>query len=293
MGNDIKIQKYIADCGLMSRRAAEREILEGNVTVNSVVAEIGQRINPSRDKIEYKSRPVVKKRGTHDTYIMLNKPTGYITTMSDDKGRKTVASLVEDCGVRVYPVGRLDMDSEGLLLFTNDGELANALTHPRHKIAKYYYVTVEGTVNKTVLSELSSEMEIDGYKIAPVECVILKKSEEKTLIQMTLFEGRNRQIRKMCEKCGLVVKKLKRVAIGDLDLDVAKGKWRYLCKEEVDYLKKAADISEKPSEDKAKSVKTAKAAKAAKKPYQQRGRKKEESEKRIVELKRFTRGNKK
>ena len=246
MENDIKIQKYIAECGLMSRRAAEREIAAGLVKINGEVAEIGQRVRPTKDRVEYKGAVVAKKRGTHNTYLMLNKPTGYLTTMSDDKGRKTVADLVADVGVRVYPVGRLDMDSEGLLLFTDDGDLANALTHPRHHIAKYYDVTVEGAVNRPTLNKLSSEMEIDGYRILPVECHILKKSEEKTVIRMVLFEGRNRQIRKMCEQCELVVKKLRRVALGDLEVDIAKGKWRYLDKHEVDYLKEACGLIPAP-----------------------------------------------
>lgn len=242
MERDLKIQKYLADCGLMSRRAAEREIAEGRVKVNGAVAEIGLRIDPKKDRVEYNGRVVEKKRGVHHTYLMLNKPAGYVTTMNDDKGRKTVAELVADCGVRVYPVGRLDMDSEGLLLFTDDGELANALTHPRHHIPKHYEVTVEGTLNRSTLIKLSSEMEIDGYRIRPVACAILKRWPEKTLLRMTLYEGRNRQIRKMCEQCELAVRHLRRVALGDLELDVTKGKWRYLNKAEVDYLKEACGL---------------------------------------------------
>ncbi len=257
MENDLKIQKYLADCGLMSRRAAEKEIEQGFVRINGEPAKIGQRVNPMKDRVEYKGAVVVKKRGVHHTYLMLNKPCGYVTTMSDDKGRKTVADLITDVGVRVYPVGRLDMDSEGLLLFTDDGELANALTHPRHHIAKYYDVTVEGAVNRPTLAKLSSEMEIDGYTILPVECHVLKKSEEKTVIRMVLFEGRNRQIRKMCEHCELSVKKLRRVAMGDLELDVAKGKWRYLDKVEVDYLKEVCGLTE------SKALKAAGAKKGA------------------------------
>ncbi len=252
MEEQIKIQKYIADCGVMSRRAAEKEIEAGNVRVNGELATIGMRISPSRDKITLGNKLVAKKRGEHHTYVMLHKPTGFVTTMSDDKGRKTVADLVADVESRVYPVGRLDMDSEGLLLFTNDGELANALTHPRHHIAKYYEVTVEGQVNRPTLTKLSGEMEIDGYKILPVNCTIKKKYEDRTVITMELFEGKNRQIRKMCELCELTVKKLKRVAMGDLELDVAKGKWRYLDKNEVDYLKEACGIATKSEPKKTK-----------------------------------------
>ena len=250
MEKDLKIQKYLALCGLMSRRAAEREIAAGLVKINGLPAEIGQRVRPLTDRVEYRGAVVTRKRGVHHTYLMLNKPAGYVTTMSDDKGRRTVADLVADAGVRVYPVGRLDMDSEGLLLFTDDGDLANALTHPRHEIPKYYDVTVEGAVTRPTLIKLSSEMEIDGYPIRPVPCAILKKSPEKTLLRMTLFEGRNRQIRKMCEKCELKVRRLRRVALGTLELDVPKGKWRYLCKEEVDELKEACGLLDRKKTNK-------------------------------------------
>ncbi len=250
MEKQIKLQKYIADCGLMSRRAAEREIELGAITVNGEVATIGMLVTPGKDRVVYRGKPVAKKRGEHASYIMLNKPTGYVTTMNDDKGRKTVADLIADADMRLYPIGRLDMDSEGLLLCTNDGALANALTHPRHRIAKYYEVTVEGQVNRPTLIKLSGEMTIDGYTIQPVNCAILKRYEDRTVISMELFEGRNRQIRKMCELCELTVKKLKRVAIGELELDVAKGKWRFLNKNEVDYLKEACGILEKRPDQK-------------------------------------------
>ncbi len=239
----IRIQKYLADAGVCSRRAAERAIEAGEVKVNGYPAEIGQRIDPIKDKIEYEGKVIVKKRNAHPCYIMLNKPTGYVTTMNDDKGRRTVAELVMDAGVRVYPVGRLDMDSEGLLLFTNDGELTNALTHPKHHIPKLYHVRVEGEVSKAQLNKLSGEMEIDGYKIQPVECAIVSKSEQASTIAMVLYEGRNRQIRKMCDQVGLSIRRLRRIAIGDLELDVARGKWRYLTKAEADYLKEMAGMA--------------------------------------------------
>ena len=159
--------------------------------------------------------------------------------MSDEKDRKTVAELVKEAGVRVYPVGRLDMQSEGLLIMTNDGELTNALTHPRHEIPKYYEVRVEGAVEPETLKKLSSEMEIDGYKIRPVECSIVHEGKEGTTVGMILYEGRNRQIRKMCEKCELKVQRLVRIAIGDLELDIKRGQWRYLTREEISYLKEA------------------------------------------------------
>ncbi|MBQ7354037.1 MAG: rRNA pseudouridine synthase [Clostridia bacterium] len=239
---ELRIQKYLADCGICSRRAAERAIEEGDVKINGIDAEIGQKIRPDRDKVTYRGRPVVKKRNAHPCYVMLHKPAGYVTTMSDEKGRKTVAELITGVDQRVYPVGRLDMDSEGLLLFTSDGELANALTHPRHHIPKIYHVRVEGQVSRAQLTKLGEPMDIDGYKIQPVECAIVKQSEEATTIAMILYEGRNRQIRKMCEQVGLVVRRLRRIAIGDLELDVPRGKWRYLNKEEADYLKESAGL---------------------------------------------------
>ena len=262
----MKLQKYMADCGLMSRRAAEREIEAGAVTVNGEVATIGLVIDPTKDRVTYRGKVIAKKRGEHASYVMLNKPTGYVTTMNDEKGRKTVADLIADAEMRLYPIGRLDMDSEGLLLCTNDGELANALTHPRHRIAKYYEVTVEGQVNRPTLTKLSGEMTIDDYTIQPVNCAIIKRYEDRTVISMELFEGRNRQIRKMCEQCELVVKKLKRVAIGELELDVAKGKWRFLNKNEVDYLKEACGIVSEKSKEKAKKAKPTAAKKGTYQP---------------------------
>lgn len=242
---ELRIQKYLADCGICSRRAAERAIEEGDVKINGVNAEIGQKVRPDRDKITYRGRPVVKKRNAHPCYVMLHKPTGYVTTMSDEKGRKTVAELVAGVEQRVYPVGRLDMDSEGLLLFTSDGDLANALTHPRHHIPKIYHVRVEGQVSRAQLTKLGEPMELDGYKIQPVECAIVRESEEATTIAMILYEGRNRQIRKMCEQVGLVVRRLRRIAIGDLELDIPRGKWRYLTKAEADYLKESVGLLKK------------------------------------------------
>ncbi len=238
----IRLQKFISDCGVMSRRAAEKAIEAGEVLVNGEVATIGTKVDPRRDKILCQGAPVGKRQNFHYTYVMLNKPVGYVTTMSDDKGRKTVAELVSDVGTRVYPVGRLDMNSEGLLLMTNDGELTNALTHPRHLIPKIYNVKVEGTVTRAKVAELASLTEIDGEKIMPVQCGILRHNESTSVLEMILFEGKNRQIRRMCEKVGLSVRALKRVALGDLALDVKRGDWRYLNIDEVKDLKKAAGI---------------------------------------------------
>ena len=239
---ELRLQKYLADVGLMSRRAAEREISCGAVLVNGVPAEIGQKICPETDIIEYKGQ-VIKSGFKRYIYIMLNKPRGYVTTASDERGRPTVVELCNEVGQRVYPVGRLDMDSDGLLLLTNDGDLANKLTHPRHAIPKIYHVEVGGRVDRETIKKLSSPLIIDGYQIMPVKTEIhsmrADKRREVTVLKMELYEGRNRQIRKMCEQCGLAVNRLTRVAIGDIKLQSLKpGAWRHLTKSQVDYLKK-------------------------------------------------------
>ena len=232
-----RLQKYMADCGLMSRRAAEEEIRKGLVTVNGVPAELGTKVTPGVDQVLYKNRKVVMPRGEH-VYIMLNKPAGYVTTANDEKGRPCVTDLVKAVGRRVYPIGRLDMASEGLLQLTDDGALTEKLTHPRHSIPKIYNVKVEGEITEEQYKTLLSPMEIDGYPIRPVYTEVLKRKDGKTLLQMTLYEGRNRQIRKMCEQVGLQIRFLKRIAIGNLTLGRLRvGEWRYLTKEQVSYLK--------------------------------------------------------
>ena len=238
----IRLQKFISDCGVMSRRAAEKAIEAGEVLVNGEVAALGTKIDPRRDKVLCQGAPVGKRQNFHYTYVMLNKPVGYVTTMNDEKGRKTVAELVSDVGVRVYPVGRLDMNSEGLLLMTNDGELTNALTHPRHLIPKIYNVKVGGNVTRAKVAEIASITELDDEKIMPVQCGILRHNEKTSVLEMILFEGKNRQIRRMCEKVGLEVKALKRVALGELLLDVKCGSWRYLSLDEVKAIKKACGL---------------------------------------------------
>ena len=233
----VKLQKYFSDCGIMSRRAAEDEIKKGKVTVNGEVADLGLRIDPDCDIVTYKGKRVLPL-DSEKTYILLNKPRGTVTTLSDEKGRPTVISLLSGLSTRVYPVGRLDFDSDGLLLLTNDGELTNRLTHPRHQIPKIYHVTVKGDVNAEQLSKLSSALVIDGYRILPVNTEIIKKAPSSTTLKMTLYEGRNRQIRKMCALCDLSVLSLTRVALGNITLgNLPVGKWRYLSEAEVSYLK--------------------------------------------------------
>ena len=235
----IRLQKFIADSGLMSRRAAEAEIERGNFSINGHVASIGMKIDPTSDVVAYKGKRIRYERKKY-TYIMLNKPRGYLSSTTDDRGRKCVTDLLDGVSARVYPVGRLDLISEGMLLLTDDGELKNRLTHPSHTIPKVYRVKVSGSVSEGQLDILGSALEIDGYKIKPVDVVVTGEDESGTVLKFTLFEGRNRQIRKMCEAADLTVKRLSRVSIGNLKLDgLPVGKWRYLEQSEVDYLYKA------------------------------------------------------
>ena len=236
--DSIKLQKYFTDCGIMSRRAAEKEIEAGKVKVNGITATAGQRIVVGVDTVTYLGKAVEPPKFKKKIYVMLNKPRGYLTTMSDDRGRKTVAELVNDIGERVYPVGRLDMDSEGLLLLTNDGDLALKLTHPRHEIPKIYHVMVKGIVPREKLKTLNAPMEIDGYTLLPVKTELVSIKNDCSVLKMTLFEGRNRQIRKMCESVELEVVRLCRIAVGKIQLgELAPGKWRYLTSTQVEYLK--------------------------------------------------------
>ena len=237
--NSIKVQKYFSDCGVMSRRAAEEAIKKGLVRVNGEVVSEGERIIPGVDLVEYNGVPVIPS-ADKKTYVLLNKPRGFVTTLSDEKGRRTVAELVASVGTRIYPVGRLDMDSDGLLLFTDDGELTNKLTHPRHEIPKIYHVTVSGKVSREKIEALSSPMIIDGYKILPVKTRVIDEGVSSSTLEMTLYEGRNRQIRKMCQQQNLKITRLCRVAIGNIRLgSLAVGKWRYLTPAEVAYLKES------------------------------------------------------
>ena len=235
----IRLQKFLADAGIMSRRAAEKEIELGNVSVNGHVAELGMKIDTKNDAIAYRGKRIHYEKKEY-TYIMMNKPRGYLSSTSDDRGRKCVTDLLSGVDARVYPVGRLDLTSEGMLLLTDDGDLKNKLTHPSHSLPKVYRVKVGGEVSQEQYDILTSALEIDGYTIRPVAVVVGEHDENGTVLKMTLLEGRNRQIRKMCEAAGLVVKRLSRISIGNLKLNnLPTGKWRYLEKEEVDYLYKA------------------------------------------------------
>ena len=223
----------------MSRRAAEEEIKNGNVAINGHVAELGMKVDPRNDVISYRGKRIRYEKKEY-TYIMMNKPRGYLCSTTDDRGRKCVTDLLDGVNARVYPVGRLDLVSEGILLLTDDGELKNRLTHPKHTIGKVYRVKVAEKVSNEQMEILTSELVIDGYKIQPVTVTVSGEDETGTVLKMTLFEGRNRQIRKMCEAANLTVKRLSRISIGNLKLDgLPVGKWRYLEQHEIDYLYKA------------------------------------------------------
>ncbi|NLB16139.1 MAG: rRNA pseudouridine synthase [Clostridiales bacterium] len=232
----IRLQKYLSEQGIMSRRAAEKAMTDGLIRVNGKKVLPGAKIYPDSDVIEYKGT-VIEGASTEKAYLMLNKPAGYVTTMSDDLGRKCVADLVDEVKLRVWPVGRLDYDSEGLLIMTNDGELTNLLTHPRHEIPKIYQLTLKGSITEEQLNLMKRPMLIDGYCIRPVEARIISDRGTSTIVEVMLREGRNRQIRKMCDVCGFDVKRLRRVAVGKVELgDLPQGKWRELTKAEKAYL---------------------------------------------------------
>jgi len=240
----IRISKHFTDCGIMSRRAAEEEIRAGRVFVNGRKAELGEKIDPDVDEVVWRGKKIVA-HGESKTYIMLNKPRGIICTASDEKGRKNVTDLCRDVKdangnkVRLYPVGRLDMDSDGLILLTNDGSLANKLTHPRHSIPKIYHVTIKGCFEPESLSILGEPVELDGRLTMPVKVKKVSGDDRATVVEFRLFEGRNRQIRRMCEAHGVRIERLSRVAIGTLKLgQLPEGKWRHLTQDEVEYLKK-------------------------------------------------------
>lgn len=234
-----RIQKILSSRGVASRRQAETMIREGRVTCNGLVCTLGQTADPDVDKILIDGIPLPEKG--EKVYILLHKPRGYVTTLSDEKGRKNAAQLVSDCGTRVYPVGRLDMDSEGLLLFTNDGDFANQLMHPRHQIDKTYKVTVTGFTQEG-FERLKIPVILDGYKIqAPEVKVIVPKNSknDKTVLLITIHEGRNRQVRRMCAMAGMEVTRLIRIQEGTLQLgDIPCGKWRFLSDSEIAQLRK-------------------------------------------------------
>ena len=225
-----RIQKIISAAGAASRRGAEELISQGRVTCNGIVCHLGDSADGSLDVICIDGKPL--SQNGERLYIMLHKPKGYVTTLSDEKGRRNAAQLVADCGQRVYPVGRLDMDSEGLLIFTNDGQFANRLMHPSHQVDKVYHAYVKGFTLRG-LEQLRQPMFLDGYRICPPEVTVLDMQQDLTLLRITIHEGRNRQVRRMCARAQMQVKRLIRVQEGSLQLgDLPAGKWRYLSEEE-------------------------------------------------------------
>lgn len=226
-----RLQKILSARGVASRRAAEEMILEGRVSVNGAVAQLGQTADPDKDEICLDGKPI--PAGVQPVYIMLHKPRGFVTTLSDEQGRRTAAQLVADCGVRVYPVGRLDLSSEGLLLFTNDGAFADQMMHPKHQVDKTYLAWVTDCTEDTV-QRLKQPIVLDGYRIRAPKVRLVKPN----LLEITIHEGRNRQVRRMCEAAGMHVTRLRRIREGSLSLgDLPVGKWRYLTTEEIAALK--------------------------------------------------------
>ena len=233
----MRLQKYMASCGIASRRKCEALILEGKVTVNGeVIQTLGTQVEPG-DVVCYEGQPITLEE--EYVYYMLHKPAGYVTTVQDEKQRQTVLDLISDEKHRVFPIGRLDYNTSGLLLLTNDGELTYALTHPKHHVNKCYEVKVKGQLTDQAQKALRSGVMIDGRMTYPAELRIIKQTKHTTLFYLTIHEGRNRQVRRMCEAVGYPVLSLKRVAIGKLTLgDLALGAYRSLTKDEVGYLKK-------------------------------------------------------
>ena len=232
-----RLQKILASRGVCSRRKAEELLNAGRVSVNGTVAALGQSADPDTDEILLDGKPLPS--ASEYVYILLNKPRGFVTTLSDEKGRKNAAQLVADCGVRVYPVGRLDMDSEGLLLFTNDGDFANSLMHPKHEVNKTYRVLVDGYTPQN-LRKLEQPVTLDGYTIRKPDVSLVRQTRREggAELLVTIHEGRNRQVRRMCDLAGMKVLRLTRIAEGSLKLgDLPQGKWRYLTAEEVVALK--------------------------------------------------------
>ena len=231
-----RLQKILSARGIASRRKAEEMIAQGRVNCNGIVASLGDSADPDKDVILVDGIPLPSQ--SEYVYIMLNKPRGFVTTLSDEKGRRNVAELVADCGVRVYPIGRLDMDSEGLLLFTNDGAFADQLMHPKHEVEKRYHVWVTGFApGREEL--LSRPITLDGYTIRPPKVTLLSSNLDKAVFSVTIHEGRNRQVRRMCQAAGLTVTRLRRVSEDSLMLGkLPLGKWRHLTAAEVAALRK-------------------------------------------------------
>ena len=236
MAEKIRLQKYISECGAASRRAAEDMIASGRVKVGkATVTELGTKVDPENVKVYIDGKLITRVKKKY--YIALNKPKGYITTVSDQFDRRTVIELTEDLNERLYPVGRLDYDSEGLLFLTNDGDFAQMITHPSKKINKTYKVVVKGNPDPLALSKLKQGIVLDGTKTSPAQVQLTKTLDNTAELTITISEGRNRQVRRMCEEIGHEVLKLTRTSIGGVKLgNLPRGKWRHLTERELDVL---------------------------------------------------------
>jgi len=238
---DTRIQKYISASGAASRRGAEKLVLAGRVRVNGMIAQIGMSIDTGKDKVTVDGKELHIARDK--IYIALNKPRGYVTTLNDELGRKCVTELLTGFNDRVYPVGRLDKDSEGLLLLTDDGAFANALMHPSHHVPKVYRVSLRPGITGAQISKLEGGIELDGKKTAPAKVRVIKHDADRAVAEITLYEGRNRQIRRMCDAVGLEIARLARVAVGNVELGALRsGEWRELTQHEVSSLLRSAGL---------------------------------------------------
>lgn len=236
--NKIRVQKYLSSNGIVSRRKAEEMIGKGIISINGKVAIIGDKVIPKKDKVFVEGKLILPNRG-NKRYIMLNKPRGYITTMHDEKERKCVADLIKNIEERVYPVGRLDKDSEGMLIITNDGNFANKIMHPSKHVDKIYRVTVKPGISNCQIAKLCEGIEVDGYVTEPALVNVVLEEPGRAIIEITLHEGKNRQIRKMCEKLGINIARLKRISIGGVSIKgLPVGKWRDLNDKEIKKLNK-------------------------------------------------------
>lgn len=232
-----RLQKYIANSGVTSRRKAEELILSGHVKVNGItITELGTKVEPAKDVVMVDNKIITEAQ--QFVYLKLYKPEGYVTTVKDQFNRKTVIDLI-NIKDRIYPIGRLDYNTSGLLLLTNDGDLANKLLHPKYKIYKIYVAEVTGQISLDSIEKLKKGVIIDGYKTAPAKIKLLNHNQNSSIVQVSIYEGKNRQVRKMLDSVGHTVKKLERVSFGEITLDNLKtGQWKFLSKEEIKYLKK-------------------------------------------------------
>jgi len=236
----VRLQKYLAECGIDSRRACERLIEAGQVSVNGVIAELGMQIEPGVDQVSVSGRPVMFD---DKIYVVFNKPANVITTLKDTHGRKTVADYLNGLASRAFPVGRLDRDVEGVLLFTNDGELAFRLIHPKFQVDKVYLAWVKGQVQKAAIIQLEQGVELEDGKTSPAKVKVVNASHDTSLLQLTIHEGKKREVKRMCAAVGHPINKLKRISFAGIDAKGLRiGEWRYLCKEEIELLQQKVGI---------------------------------------------------